>query len=162
MRGEVRGKRTLFLGLGNPILSDDAVGIRVVELIRDTVGKPSGVDFETASFGGLHIIDAIRGYDRVVIVDSTVRGGEPGTLYRLTLDDLDGTTRLASPHRINLKAAIELGRRMEGNSIPDDITIYAVEAKELTRFSEKLSPELEEKLSEIAKTIIENELGGTR
>ncbi len=152
-------KKILFLGLGNPILSDDAVGLRVVEEIQELAGECGEVEFKTGCFGGLHIIDEIRGYDKVVIVDAIVRGGEPGTLYKLSLDDLDGTARLSSPHRINLPAAIKLGQKME-NNIPEDITIYAVEAKNLTLFSTRLSPEIEARVRLIAEEIMRNELGG--
>ena len=152
-------KKLLILGLGNPILSDDAVGIRIVEemrvALRDADINTKDVELTTGCFGGLHIIDAIRGYEKVVIIDAIYRGGEPGTLYRLSIDELNGTARLSSPHRINLPAAISLGRKIENEGdIPEDITIYAVEAKNLTEFSENLSPEIEEKLANIVKEII--------
>ncbi|OQX52354.1 MAG: hypothetical protein B5M53_08815 [Candidatus Cloacimonas sp. 4484_209] len=69
--GEIRTmKRTLILGLGNPILSDDAVGIRTVEKIEKLVGKKDGIDYVKDSVAGLRILDIINGYDKLIIVDA--------------------------------------------------------------------------------------------
>ncbi len=152
-------KKTLMLGLGNPILTDDAIGIKVVEELERRFGTDNGYDYCTGSFGGFHIVDEIRGYDRAVIVDSIIRGGEVGTVYKLTLHDLDGTVRLASPHRVNLPGAIALAKKIEDN-IPDDITIYAIEVDELTVFSTRLSPKLQDCFPEIVNKIIDYEMGG--
>jgi len=73
--------RVLVFGLGNPILGDDGVGIRVVEEMKKR-WKGKGVVFETGSVGGLKILDVLSGYDVVVIVDA-MAGENPGRIHIL-------------------------------------------------------------------------------
>lgn len=144
--------RTLVLGLGNPILRDDGVGWRVVEEVQAR-GAPvrtpygattstDGVEFDWVALGGLALMERLVGYERVVLVDAIrTRDGQPGTVYRLSLDDLP-TLNANAVHDATLKAALELGRRL-GAVLPDDVTIIAVEAADVLSFGEGLSPAVE-------------------
>lgn len=150
-------RKLLFLGLGNPILSDDAVGIRVVDKIKSIMGDSNGIDFVTGSMAGLRILDVIQGYDELVIVDAIEKGGEPGTLYKIPIEDLESTLHLTSLHSINLVTAIELGRKMN-LKIPKRISIYGIEVKDVVKFSEKMTPEVEESIPKNAEEIIRREV----
>jgi len=150
-------RKLLFLGLGNPILSDDAVGIRVVDKIKSIMGDSNGIDFVTGSMAGLRILDVIQGYDELVIVDAIEKGGEPGTLYKIPIEDLESTLHLTSLHSINLVTAIELGRKMS-LKIPKRISIYGIEVKDVVKFSEKMTPEVEESIPKNAEEIIRREV----
>lgn len=150
-------RKLLFLGLGNPILSDDAVGIRVVDKIKSIMGDSNGIDFVTGSMAGLRILDVIQGYDELVIVDAIEKGGESGTLYKIPIEDLESTLHLTSLHSINLVTAIELGRKMS-LKIPKRISIYGIEVKDVVKFSEKMTPEVEESIPKNAEEIIRREV----
>jgi len=150
-------RKLLFLGLGNPILSDDAVGIRVVDKIKSIMGDSNGIDFVTGSMAGLRILDVIQGYDELVIVDAIEKGGEPGTLYKIPIENLESTLHLTSLHSINLVTAIELGRKMS-LKIPKRISIYGIEVKDVVKFSEKMTPEVEESIPKNAEEIIRREV----
>lgn len=134
--------RTLVLGLGNPILSDDAVGIRIARELRKRV---DGVDVEEGAVAGITILDHIQGYDSLVIVDSIKTGkSPPGHLHVLRPEDLDGVTRPSrSHHGLGLVRTLSIGRRM-GYDLPDTIRIYAVEVLRDDEFGENLSPRVEE------------------
>jgi len=150
--------RILFLGLGNPILSDDGVGIRVVEEIKRILGERDGIYFDTGNINSLHILDAIQGYDKVVIVDAIKKGGKPGTLYHIPLEELEPTIHHTSLHTINLATAIDLGKRLS-REMPTEISIYGIEVKDTERFSENLTPELEKRVPEIVEEVIKREMG---
>ncbi len=147
-------EKTLVLGLGNPILSDDAVGIKVAQGIRERLGERETVDMREANVGGLRILDVIVGYDRVILIDSIKTGnGKPGELYRLNPDDLSFTVRASSPHDVNFATALEIGRQ-QGLAIPHQIEIYAVEVEENQTFGENLTPEVERVVPDIVESII--------
>ena len=149
-------KKVLFLGLGNPILSDDAVGIRVVEEIESIMGDSEGMDFVAESMAGLRILDVIQGYDELVIVDAVEKGGVPGTLYKMSIEELDGTLHLTSIHSINLATAIRWGKEM-GLVIPGRISIYGVEVENVSEFSEKMTSDVESSVKRNAEEIIGRE-----
>lgn len=150
-------KKLLFLGVGNPILSDDAVGIRVVEEIRSIVGDVRGVGFVTGSIAGLRILDVIQGYDDLVIVDAVEMDGEPGSLYKIELEELKNTIHLTSLHSINLATAMKWGREM-GLKIPENISIYGIQIKNLLEFSENMTQEVEGSVKRNAREIIRREM----
>jgi len=138
--------RTLLLGMGNPILSDDAVGVRLAkDLMARLQGTPD-LDFVTeCSLGGLSLLDVVSGYDRLVVLDSIrTAEGRPGDWYAFTASRLRETMNLSSIHDTNFATAMELGRRL-GHRIPadDDIFICAVEVEDNVTFAEAMTSRLE-------------------
>jgi hydrogenase maturation protease len=104
--------------------------------------RDDDVEFDAVALGGISLMERLIGYRRAVLVDSIqTEGGAVGAVYRLTLDDLP-TLHADAIHDASLKAALELGRRL-GARLPDDITIVAVEARDLLDFGEALSPAVE-------------------
>ena len=146
--------KTLVLGLGNPILSDDAVGIRIAqELGRETPAQ----DVVGTSEAGIALLDYAVGYDRLVIIDSIMtKKGRPGELYKFGLADLKPAMSLSSSHGVDIATAFTLGERL-GYPMPRQVTIYAVEIKDNTTFGEKCTPEVEEKIPFIVRRIAEEE-----
>jgi hydrogenase maturation protease len=149
--------RTLVLGLGNPILTDDGAGIKVTQILREEVHDPD-VDMLEATAAGLDLLDLIVGYDRLIVVD-TIRTGccAPGTILRLSLDDFELAQHLSSPHDIGFKELIELGRRL-GLHLPSEILIYAIEAQDTATFGETFTSEIARAVPQVANMIISERL----
>lgn len=130
--------RILVLGLGNPLLGDDAVGLKVAALVRDRLEGVPGVNVEEEEAGGLRLMERMTGYDRVVLVDAAVTGGTPGEVRRLAPDDLP-TQRTATAHGIDLPSALVLGRQL-GYPMPAEVTIVAIEAESVLEFRHDMTP----------------------
>lgn len=126
--------KTLVLGLGNTILRDDGIGIFAVRALSQRLdGSAVCKESECA---GLELVEMLAGYDRVFIVDSIeLEGVAPGSVFRLRPDDLRITARLASLHDIDIHTALRLGRRL-GFSMPEDVTIFAVQVADARTFQE--------------------------
>ena len=146
--------KTLVLGLGNQILSDDGVGIRVAHEVANQLSNPQVTVAETSA-AGLSLLDSIVGYDKVIIIDAIqTEKGEAGQIYRMGTADFSLTKHLSSPHQINLVTALELGK-MLNLAMPQEITVFAVEAKDITSFSEKCTPEVEKAIPEVVKMVLQ-------
>ena len=146
--------KTLILGFGNPILTDDRVGIRVAQKIREE--NPNLEVIETSE-AGMALIDYVAGYDQLVIIDSIkTEQGKPGEFYKLGLEDLKPAVYFSSPHGIDIATAFKLGESL-GYKMPKYISIYAVEIRDNTTFGEECTEEVEESIPLIAKQIIEEE-----
>lgn len=137
--------RTLVLGLGNPILTDDGVGIRVAEAVRSalaTLPDPPVV-VETASIGGLALLELLIGYDRAILIDAMrCADAPPGSLHRLSLDEVQArqpTEHSISPHDTSLGVALALGRQM-GLPLPETIIIYGISVTNVLDFGETPTP----------------------
>lgn len=132
-------KKTLVLGLGNPILGDDGVGLLIADLVHKRLSPVPEIEVGQETCGGLRLMERLAGYDRVIIVDAIRTGAHPpGTLYYLGLDDMN-TQHSASVHDINLPTAIRLGTTMR-LKMPDEIRIIAVEAEKTLDFAEECTP----------------------
>jgi hydrogenase maturation protease len=144
--------KILILGLGNPILSDDGIGIKIAKELLSYV-DPQKVEIKEASVGGMGLIDLIEGYKKVIIIDSIkTEKGKVGQVYNLNVDDLH-TSRLSFPHNISFAAAIKLAKKI-GLKMPDEIKIYAVEVEDNFTFSEKCSTKLKKAIPKIVKEIL--------
>lgn len=146
--------RTIVLGLGNPILGDDAVGCRVAEALAASLRGREDVEVEPFYRGGIALMERLIGYERAVIVDSIQGlGGKVGTIHRLTLEDLP-TLYANSPHDASLKAALQLGREL-GADLPKEMVIFAVEIRAQLDFTENLSPEVEASIAPLVERVLE-------
>jgi hydrogenase maturation protease len=150
--------KTLVLGLGNPILSDDGVGIKVAHEVANQFNSPQVTVAETSA-AGLSLLDSIVGYDKVIIIDAIqTKKGQAGQIYRMKSEDFSFAKRFSSPHQINLVTALELGK-MLGLAMPQKITIFAIEAKDIASFSEKCTPEVERAIPEAVKMVLQELVG---
>jgi len=146
------GARAVVVGLGNPLLTDDAVGLRAAELLAARLAG-TAVDVLQSSWGGMRFIDLLAGYDRAVIVDAIEwRRGPPGTIYRLTVDEAIPTTRAVSYHDLSLGSALALGRVLD-IPLPTETVFFAVEAAETSVFAEQLTPAVEAALPELVRRV---------
>lgn len=147
-------KKTLILGLGNPILSDDGIGPWVARELEGRLDRPGVTVIET-SMAGLSLLDLLSGYDRAIIVDAIQSsGGKPGQIYRLYPELLGTSCQAACLHRLDLPTALELGRRL-GMALPQEIVLYAIEAADLSTFSEECTPEVKRAIPLCAQMILE-------
>jgi len=146
--------KLLVLGIGNTLLGDDGVGIYVARKIGAQYQQELTIDVAETNLGGIALLDLIAGYEEVIIVDAIItKKKRPGTIYRLSLEELGNITDVYMLHAIDLRTAIELGRTL-GYQIPEDIRIYAIEIRENTTFSEGLSPEIEQAVPAVIQQIV--------
>ena len=135
--------KTLVLGLGNPILTDDGIGIHVVREMA-TRPLPNNVTCAEASLGGLRLLEIIAGYERLILVDAIqTADGRPGDIYRLSGNDLRASLHAGSTHDLSFSGALRLGRSM-GMALPDNenIIILAIEVVDVLTFGEECTPEV--------------------
>ena len=146
--------RTVVVGLGNPLLADDGVGVYAARLLAERLaGAP--VTVEESSWGGMRFLDLLAGYERAIIIDAIQwRRGPVGAVYRLSPDDPIPTVRAVSFHDISLGTALALGRKL-GIPLPTEIVFLAVEAGDTQSVSERCSPEVEAALPEVVRGVLD-------
>jgi hydrogenase maturation protease len=132
--------KTLILGLGNPILRDDGIGIHVARALRRLLTNREDVAVTEASLGGLRLLDVLAGYDRAILVDAIkTPGGNPGDVYTLAAEQFENCLHVSSSHDVDLGTALVAGRRL-GIKLPREIRIVAVEVENVVDFGEEMTP----------------------
>jgi hydrogenase maturation protease len=132
--------RTLIIGLGNPIVADDSIGLRVAAELKSRLADRPDVDVTEDYWGGLRLMERMIGYDRAIVIDAICTGAPPGTIHHLTTASVP-TQKSASAHDVNLPTALAFGRRA-GAHLPadEDVRLIGIEAEDLINFSDQCTP----------------------
>jgi len=146
-------KDTVIVGLGNPVLADDGVGLRIAAELRRRLAGRNGIGAVELYCGGMWLMEAMAGYERAIVIDAIVSGGVPGAIYRLGLDDLPRARTGGPTHDASLPEALELGRAA-GLQLPGDIQFWAVEAADVATFNERLTPAVERAARRVVERIL--------
>jgi hydrogenase maturation protease len=146
---------TLILGLGNPLVSDDSVGLRVADVLKVRLAGREDVEVSEDYWGGLRLMERLIGCRRAIIIDAVRSGAEPGTIHRLTPDSIP-TQRSASAHDVNLPTALEFGRQA-GMDLPpnQDIHLVGIEAADILNFGECCTPAVEAAIPRAVETVLD-------
>jgi hydrogenase maturation protease len=144
--------------LGNSILKDDGVGIyaaREIGRCLENTDPGADVDIVETEVGGFTLMELMAGWKRVILVDSIQFDGlEPGTVVRIQPNDLHTSLRLRSVHDIDLPTVLELGRRL-GLAMPEEVSVFGIQAKDALTFGESLTDEAERGLKEAVNLVLD-------
>ena len=124
--------RTLVAGCGNVFLADDGFGVEVAARLAKA-DLPEGVVVRDTGIRGVHLVyELLDGWDTVIIVDASPRGGTPGTVYLIEPDpNTDpADAMLLDGHSMNPDAVLamvgilggEIGRIVVVGCEPAEIT----------------------------------------
>jgi len=152
--------KTIVVGIGNPILSDDGIGIRVA---RELKQRAPDADIVELGAGGIRLLDVLPGFGRVLIVDAMVTGELAcGQFRRFSLAELQSKTartcNTLCVHDMDLPTAMALGR-LAGVDLPENVVIWGVEAADVETFSETLSTAVEAAVPIVVEDMICELLG---
>jgi hydrogenase maturation protease len=130
----------VVIGIGNPLLSDDSVGLLTVSQLRTelAIDMPDVTFIERFS-GGMELLDDLIGSDHVIIIDSVLDPAiPPGTAVEVYWDDILKAEQntFAAAHGLNLPTVFRLGEKC-GMPMPRQIEIIAIGGAEFTLFSEE-------------------------
>ena len=139
-------RKTVVLGLGNPIMSDEGIGVVLIERFLDMAERFPGVEFVDAGTGGFNMLYQMEAADRAIFVDCAKMGTEPGTLKRFRCEDVSSVKQLAhfSLHEGDLLRLIEKARQL--GQCPSEIVIFGIEPQTID-FGLELTSELKSRLN---------------
>lgn len=147
-------KPTLIICLGNPLMRDEGIGIRLASEFSVHLADNPDVEVLDLGTGGLSVIHAIAGREKIVFVDCAIMGQSPGLMLRFTPEQVRSKkVRMRySLHEGDLLNTLELSRRL--GECPDDIVIFGIEPKEIAH-GEGLTSELENNIRQYVQTILQ-------
>jgi hydrogenase maturation protease len=144
---------TLVVGCGNLLRGDDAAGPVLVRRLAER-GTPAGVRLVDGGTAGMDVAFAMRGARRVVVVDASNVGVEPGTVHRVPGAEL---TDLRPPegglHRFRWDQALGFARWLLKDDYPDDVVVWLIEGAAYEA-GQPLSPQVEAAVERVADAIL--------
>jgi hydrogenase maturation protease len=144
--------KTLVLGIGNPYRRDDGIGPAVINRLQSENGL-EGIDLLDGGTDGLSLIDYMKGYEKVIVVDAVNMGMASGEVRVFSPEEAKLTIKAdaLSTHGFGLAEVIALMEKLEMNT---DMRIIGIQAKDVS-FGEGMSPEVSSKIEEILKLVKE-------
>lgn len=154
-------RKILILGVGNILYTDEGVGVRAVERLQETYDFSDNVTLMDGGNLGMRLMEPLMACDYCIVLDAVLGGDAPGTIYRLTGEDLRKSLAFKdSMHQSDLVDTLIycelIGKRPETVVIgmePFDFNTMAVELSPAV--AERVDAMLDIALKELA------EAGGT-
>jgi hydrogenase maturation protease len=141
------------IGIGNPDRGDDGAGRAVA---RRLIGRKDCA-FEVCECTGeaTSLMSAWTGFDDVVLVDACRGAGPPGSVHRISPEEVGRVAWLqhASTHSLGVAAAIGLARAL--GTLPRRLVIHAIEARHSSD-GEGLSPEVDRAVDEVVALVMQD------
>ena len=134
------GPRVLVLGIGNLVMSDDGVGVKVVQQLQREYCFSENVEIMDGGTLGLDLLPKLEGIDHLIVVDAVETGRKPGTCVRLTGEELPiALETKVSPHQMGLKDLLSVAQLL-GHS-PGEMVLIGVQPGSIEMDTE-LTPEV--------------------
>ncbi len=131
----------LVLGVGNTLMSDDGVGVRLLEHLQALQPPLAGVEYIDAGTLSFVLLPDIQACRALLVLDAAQLGEAPGTIRSLAGVEMDDFLRTArcSVHEVGIRDLLDLARLTD--ALPDRRAFIGVQPAE-TGWGEALSPEV--------------------
>ena len=145
-------KDVVVLGLGNPLMSDEGIGVVLIEKLAALSEQYPDVDFIDAGTGGINILHLIADAKRAILIDCAFMQMTPGTIKKFSPADGNSVKKLAhtSLHEADILGVIDLAKRL--GQCPEEIIIFGIEP-ETVEPGQTLSAAVSDKLDEYLAVI---------
>ncbi|HCX23990.1 MAG: hydrogenase maturation protease [Flammeovirgaceae bacterium] len=137
-------KKTAIMGFGNPVRSDDAIGVHVVNELKKKIVSPdiTLMDMGTSAF---EVLFGLKGHEKIIIVDAVVNSDEePGTLFKVPAEEVLRAPQddpMVFLHGLKWDQALSYAKKIMGEEYPTDIEVYLI-AVDNTRLEIEISKEV--------------------
>ncbi len=145
--------KIVVLGVGNILLKDEGVGVRVAEELQQRYVFPEQVSVIDGGTQGLWLIPTIQETDHLIVIDAVLGGGEPGTIYRLERDDLPrGLRAKQSAHDSDLVEALNLCNLL-GNG-PGSVVVIGIQPQDIQPYGLELTEKIAAKVEDLIGLVV--------
>jgi hydrogenase maturation protease len=137
-------KKILILGVGNILYADEGVGVRAVERLLATYAFSDNVTLLDGGNLGMRLMGPLMEADACIVLDAVLGGDVPGTIYRLTGEDLRKSLAFKdSMHQSDLVDTL-ISCQLVGKR-PDTVVI-GMEPLDFKSMAVELTPTITERL----------------
>ena len=142
----------LLLGIGNPCMGDDGIGPRTVQYLQFEKHLPPQVTIVDGGMLGLGLLPYLEGVEKLVVVDAVRRGQPPGTIVRLTGEEVP---RVIAPKLSMNEAGLSdlLAAAELLDMLPPEVVLWGMEPAVLD-FGENFSPPVAARIDTLQKYVL--------
>lgn len=144
--------QTVVIGLGNPLMGDDGLGLAAVAQLRARWDVPPEVELVDGGTGGMGLLPIIEDAGRVLLIDAIDVGAAPGTEVVIARQDLPRclATKI-SPHQVDLRDVLALAE-LRG-TLPEQTAAIGLQPA-VVELSNELSDVLSRRLDALVDRVV--------
>lgn len=146
-------KQILVLGVGNILLTDEGVGIRVIEKLQERYVFPNNVNIIDGGTLGLSLLGIISEADYLIVVDAVKNGGEPGSLYRLEGDEIP--KRILAKNSLHQVDFLETLTSCQALGKVPETVILGIEPRDIESLNIELTPAIQRKVDDLIHMVLQ-------
>jgi len=137
--------KTAIMGFGNPVRSDDAIGIYVIEELRKRLANSTLVNIFDMGTSAFEVLFGLKGHDKIILIDAVINTNEPvGTLFKVPAEEVLRAPQddpMVFLHGMKWDQALSYAKKILGDEYPEDISVYLI-AIDNTKLEVDLSEEV--------------------
>ncbi|CAG2534510.1 MAG TPA: hydrogenase maturation protease [Maribacter sp.] len=151
--------KTAIMGFGNPVRSDDAVGIYVIEQLREKLPESENINIFDMGTAAFEVLFGLKGHNKIILADAVLNSNEPvGTLFKVPAEEVMKAPEddpLVFLHGMKWDQALSYTKKILQDEYPEDIQVYLV-AIENTKLEVDLSDVVKEAGDKVVQHILED------
>lgn len=149
-------KSIIVIGLGNPLMSDEGIGVLLVQKLAEKYLGRQSVEFYDGGTGGMSLLYKIENRDKAILVDCAKMGETAGTIRRFTPDQVRSIKQLGhfSLHEVDILKVLELAAQFGG--APKEVILFGIEPQSLElgpNLTKPLADQLDSYITMISKEL---------
>lgn len=152
MPDRIKKPQITILGVGNILLKDEGVGVRVVEYLDAHYSFAENVQIIDGGVLGVRLMGVIGNTDILIVVDAVCNRSAPGTLYRLADEQVPRRVLAKqSMHQLDLPEVLALSAAIDKNP---QVVVVGIEPEDITTMDVELTPTIAAKVAEMAAMVL--------
>ncbi len=145
--------KIVVLGVGNILLHDEGVGVKVAAELSNRYDFPPNVTVVDGGTQGLWLLSTLQEADHLICVDAVLGRGKPGDLYRLERNDLPKALRFKqSAHDSDLVEALNLCSLLECE--PKTVVVLGVEPENIEAYGLELTETVAARMEDLISGVL--------
>ncbi len=151
--------KTAIMGFGNPVRSDDGIGMYVIEELQKIIGDNDAVNIFDMGTAAFEVLFGLKGHNKILMVDAVLNSNEPvGTLFKVPAEEVLRAPQddpMVFLHGMKWDQALSYSKKILGDDYPEDIQVYLI-AVENTKLDTTLSNEVKQAGDKVVQHILED------
>ena len=143
--------KIVVLGLGNVLHADDGAGVQAIQRLRQDARVPEHVSLVEGGTLGLELLPYVWDCSRLIVIDAVDVGEAPGTVVRMTGEELNSLPGNASVHQLGVSDLL-VALRVLAQREPEVVLLGAQPAN--TDWSTELSPAMVAAMNSLVEATI--------
>ena len=150
--------KVALMGFGNPVRSDDAVGIYVIEKLKEIIGENENINVFDMGTAAFEVIFGLKGHQKIIMIDAVLNTNESdGTLYKVPAEEVLRAPEkdpLVFLHGMKWDQALSYAKKILIDDYPDDIQVYLIAITD-TKLEVELSKTVQDAGDKVVDLIME-------